>query len=54
MEKNLTIWRKIDEHIQSEEFNVKQSQLNNISDLINHRQDSEKVISSVIRLMMDI
>ena len=47
MEKNLTIWRKIKK--QTKEFNVKESQCYNFSVLINHYQDLEKRLSSVVR-----
>ena len=40
MEKNPTIWRKIENKvIQSDEFIVKESQCYNVSALINHHQD---------------
>ena len=48
------IWRKIEKLIQSEEFIVKESQRYNLSVLINHHQDLEKMTSSVVRSMMDI
>ena len=43
MEKN---WKTV---IQSEEFNMKESWCYNISGLINHHQDLERMLSSVVR-----
>ena len=45
MEKNL---------IQREEFNMKESRPYNVSVLINHHQDLEKILSSVVRSTMDV
>ena len=40
--------------IQSEEFNVKESRHYNVSVLINHLQNLEKMISSVVRSPMGV
>ena len=42
------------EVIQSEEFNMKKSRRCNISILINHHQDLEKMLTSVIRSSMEV
>ena len=39
--------------IQSEEFNMKESQCYNISVSINHHQDLEKMLWSIVRSPMD-
>ena len=39
--------------IQREEFNVKESQCYNVSVLMNHHQDLERMISSDVRSPMD-
>ena len=39
MEKNPTVWRKIDKVIQSDEFIVKESRRSNVSVFINHHQE---------------
>ena len=54
MENNLTMWRKIwkNKVIQSEEFNIKESQCYNVSVSINHHEDLEKMLWSVIRSPM--
>ena len=54
MEKDLTIWRKVEKQIQSEEFNVKESPHYNILVLINHHQDLKKMVSSVVRSPMNV
>ena len=48
MKKN---WRKV---IQSKEFNIKESGRYNVSVLINHHQDFEKMLSIVVRSLMDV
>ena len=49
-EKNPTVRRKIEKKaIQSEEFNVKESRRYNVSVLMNHHQDLEKMILSILR-----
>ena len=40
--------------IQSEEFNMKESQHYNVLVLINYQKDLEKMLSSVVRSMIDV
>ena len=40
--------------IQSEEFDMEESRCYNVSVSINHHQDLEKMLSSVVRLPMDV
>ena len=55
MEKNPTIWRKIENKvIQSEESNMKESRYFNVSVLLNDHQVLEKMLSSVVRSLMDV
>ena len=56
MENNPTMWRKIFKNkvIQRVEFNMKESRHYNVSVLINHYQDFEKMLSSVAGSLMDI
>ena len=55
MEKNPTMGRKIENQSNpSEEFNMKESQRYNVSVLMNHHQDFEKMLSSVVRSSIDL
>ena len=55
LEKNPTMWRKIEKKlIQSEEFNMKESQRYNVSVLKNHYQDLGKMLSNVVRSPIDV
>ena len=40
--------------IQSEESNMKENRRYNVSVLINHHQDLEKILSNIIRSSMDV
>ena len=55
MENNLTMWRKIlkNKVIQSKEFNMKKNRRYNVSVSINHHQDLQKVLRSIVRSPMD-
>ena len=54
MEMNPTISRKIENKlIHRKEFNIKQSQCYNVSVLMDHHQDLERMISSDVRSPMD-
>ena len=50
----ISVYKLKNQVIQSGEFNMKESQCYNVSVLINHHQDLEKMLSSVIRSPMDV